>query len=61
MTSVLQEAGRAAVSDGRLYASSYYGTYVFDVAGTTNCGGSPRVCQPLWSDGGSFSGTPAIA
>lgn len=30
--------------------------YTFDASGTTNCSGSPKVCQPLWT-GTTASGT----
>lgn len=43
------------VVDGVVYAQSISapdgaveGVYAFDAAGTTGCGGTPKVCQPLW-------------
>ena len=40
---------------GRLYA--------FDAAGTVNCSGTPKTCDPLWAttDGGSGFSSPAVA
>jgi outer membrane protein assembly factor BamB len=37
--------------------------YAFSAAGTTNCSGTPKVCQPLWTatTPGSVSGAPAVA
>ena len=33
-----------AVANGRVYV----GNAVYDASGTTNCSGTPRVCDPLW-------------
>jgi hypothetical protein len=42
-----------AVGGGRVFAESYAGgdtrLVAFDAAGNTNCGGSPKVCAPLFS------------
>lgn len=39
-----------AVADGRVYVGSIGAKFdAFDAAGTTNCSGTPKVCQPLWS------------
>jgi outer membrane protein assembly factor BamB len=38
-----------AVSNSAVYYPSGSGLDVFDPAGQSNCGGSPRVCRPLWS------------
>lgn len=51
------------VNSGVVYLSSDQGNSdleAFDAKGTTNCSGTPKVCQPLWtaSAGGS---TPAVA
>jgi outer membrane protein assembly factor BamB len=36
--------------------------YAFDAAGVTNCSGTPKVCQPLWTaKTGRIDGTPAVA
>jgi peptidoglycan/xylan/chitin deacetylase (PgdA/CDA1 family) len=42
-----------AVANGVVYVSSYNPQFsnalaAFDAAGTTNCSGSPKTCQPLW-------------
>src|SRR5205823_10141494 len=37
--------GSPAVANGRAYS----GASVFDAAGTTNCSGNPKTCQPLWT------------
>ncbi len=53
------------VSGGVVYVAAYSpeGMFAFDAAGSTNCGGSPRVCSPLWT--GSLLGpgltTPVVA
>ncbi len=59
--------GTPAVVDGVVYvssgANSPSGTlYAFDASGASNCSGSPKTCNPLWSaavDGGGRS--PAVA
>ena len=46
-----------AVANGVVFIGgrgTYAGLNAFDAAGTTNCSGTPKVCQPLWS---SHSGT----
>jgi outer membrane protein assembly factor BamB len=35
--------------------------YAFDAAGIDGCGGSPKVCQPLWRSSGDAGATPAVA
>ncbi len=47
-----------AVANGVVYAGSDRGLYAFDAAGVTNCSGTPKVCQPLWSWNG---GTTIVA
>ena len=37
------------VSGSTLYAASPSTLIAADLGGTTNCGGTPMVCQPLWS------------
>jgi hypothetical protein len=45
----LTEMGSApAVADGKVYVDGN-SVYVFDAAGTTNCAGVPKVCNPLWT------------
>ncbi len=51
------------VANGVVYVSSDMGNHdleAFDANGSTNCAGTPKVCQPLWtaSAGGSI---PAVA
>jgi hypothetical protein len=42
-----------AVAGGMVYASSQDGTlYAYDAAGQSNCTGTPKVCQPLWTASG---------
>jgi outer membrane protein assembly factor BamB len=36
-----------AVANGRLYVGTNDGLFVFDAAGMTNCGGTPKTCAPL--------------
>ena len=40
-----------AVANGVVYIDSPSGPtlYAFDASGTTNCAGTPKVCQPLWT------------
>jgi hypothetical protein len=60
-----------AVASGVLYASPFTGNSTspglaaFDATGTTNCSGSPPVCQPLWTTtpltNFQFFGAPSVA
>jgi hypothetical protein len=59
-----------AVANGVVYVStqatstSSGGLYVFDANGVTNCSGTPKVCQPLWtapSAGDGSSASPIVA
>ena len=52
------------VSGGRVFVGSEDDRlYAFDAAGATNCGETPRTCQPLWTatTGGDIFSTPAVA
>jgi outer membrane protein assembly factor BamB len=51
------------VANGVVYAGSNDGKlYAFDAAGTTNCSGSPKTCQPLWTAAtGGNNPSPAVA
>jgi hypothetical protein len=53
-------SGDVAVLDGVLYFSTGSALEAFDATGNTNCGGTPKVCQPLWSAPGSFK-TPTVS
>jgi outer membrane protein assembly factor BamB len=50
-----EDLSSPTVANGIVYigsGTSIFGTnnlYAFDAAGTTNCSGSPKTCQPLWS------------
>jgi outer membrane protein assembly factor BamB len=51
------------VAGGVLYAGSNDGNvYAFDADGDTNCTGTPKTCQPLWSaaTGAPVTTTPAV-
>jgi outer membrane protein assembly factor BamB len=53
-----------AASDGVLYVASLAGpSYAFDANGLTRCGGTPRVCAPLWTAAGTTGayGSPAVS
>jgi outer membrane protein assembly factor BamB len=55
-----------AVGNGLVYVGARDGNlYAFDAAGTTNCGGSPRVCSPIWAAtttaGVEVASSPAIS
>ncbi len=57
--------GSPTVVNGKVYVGSDDGNlYVFDAAGSTNCSGMVKVCQPLWTGtvapGGRVRSTPAI-
>jgi outer membrane protein assembly factor BamB len=60
-----QLQGSPTVADGVIYVSSRDGElYAYDAAGKTNCGGTPKVCQPLWHSpllGGSLVSSPVVA
>jgi len=49
-----------AVAHGVVYASMSSGLDAFDATGQTNCSGTPKLCQPLWSVSGTF-GMPTVA
>jgi outer membrane protein assembly factor BamB len=55
-----QAVGPPAVADGHVYVgigSHIFGDFgAFDASGTTNCSGTPKVCEPLWTIGFSGSG-----
>ncbi len=36
-------------SNGKLFAAGTNNLIAVDLAGSTNCAGTPKVCQPLWS------------
>jgi outer membrane protein assembly factor BamB len=44
--------GAPAVANGVVYVLTNK-LYAFDAHGVTNCSGSPTVCQPLWTNGGT--------
>jgi outer membrane protein assembly factor BamB len=50
------------VAGGVVYIAEY-GLQAYDAAGVSNCSGSPKVCEPLWTapTGGSAYGSPAVA
>jgi outer membrane protein assembly factor BamB len=53
-----------AVAGGAVYIGSKDGKlYAFDAAGSTNCSGSPKTCQPLWTatTGAGIQASPAVA
>ncbi len=53
-----------AVSGGVVFVGTTGGALdAFDVTGTTNCSGSPRVCSPLWTGttGGSILSSPLVS
>ena len=37
------------MSDGVVFTATAEKVFAFDAAGVTNCGGTPKVCQPLWT------------
>jgi len=37
------------ISDGVVFTATAEKVFAFDAAGVTNCGGTPKVCQPLWT------------
>jgi outer membrane protein assembly factor BamB len=53
--------GAPAIANGVVYVGSDDDhLYAFDVAGTTNCSGTPKTCSPLWkaATGGDVGGGP---
>jgi hypothetical protein len=55
-----------AVANGEVYVNAVghivSETDAFDASGTTNCSGTPKICQPLWEDGTSdFQSSPSVA
>ena len=58
-----------AVANGVVYVGSYFegNLFAFDAAGATNCSGTPKTCQPLWTAPtasrpfGSMFSSPAVA
>jgi eukaryotic-like serine/threonine-protein kinase len=52
-----------SVANGLVYAGSTVASaYAFDASGATNCSGTPKTCQPVWSGatGGTNVGSPAV-
>jgi outer membrane protein assembly factor BamB len=52
------------VSGGKVYVGAEDDKlHVFDASGTTNCTGTPKICEPLWTaaTGGNIFGTPAVS
>jgi outer membrane protein assembly factor BamB len=52
-----------AVANGVVYIGSANGSlYAFDAAGNTNCSGTPKTCNPLWTatTGGAVQSSPTI-
>jgi hypothetical protein len=47
--------GAPTIANGVVYAGSGTNIDAFDAAGSTNCSGTPKVCQPLWVDAGATS------
>ena len=53
----------AVSSNGIVYEGSVDGTlYAYDAAGNTNCSGTPKLCNPLWtaSTGGGIESSPTV-
>jgi outer membrane protein assembly factor BamB len=54
-----------AVDHGAVYiGSDHGGLYAFDAAGSTNCSGTPKICEPLWTAdtaGYATESSPAVA
>jgi outer membrane protein assembly factor BamB len=56
--------GTPAVVGGRVFVGSTAGRlYAFDADGITNCAGTPKICQPLWTSVvvGSIQSSPVVA
>jgi len=52
--------GTPAVSDNVVYGSWGAGRlYAFDAQGTTNCGGAPKTCAPIWRTTVIDTGAPS--
>jgi outer membrane protein assembly factor BamB len=56
-----QAVGAPAVADGKVYVSEAFhitggAMEAFDASGNTNCSGTPKVCEPLWTGGGFPAG-----
>jgi hypothetical protein len=55
-----------AVANGVVYVSanatstSSGGLYAFDANGVTNCSGTPKVCQPLWTASSGEESSPVV-
>jgi outer membrane protein assembly factor BamB len=52
-----------AVASGVVYVGSpNHNLYAFDAGGATNCSGTPKSCNPMWSasTGGAISSSPAV-
>ena len=61
---ISDRASSPAVTGGVVYIGSKDGKlYAFDAAGNTNCSGSPKTCQPLWTatTGAGIQASPAVA
>jgi hypothetical protein len=56
--------GSPAIANGVLYIADST-LYAFDAAGSANCSGTPKVCNPLWTatmpGDGATSSAPAVA
>jgi hypothetical protein len=48
----------ALVINGMVFVHDAANLYVYDATGQTNCSGTPKVCQPLWSATGVGSAAP---
>jgi outer membrane protein assembly factor BamB len=48
-TAAVDVASSPVVSGGVVYVGGTQQLYAFDAAGVRNCGGSPRMCTPLWT------------
>ena len=58
------EVSSPAVANGVVYVGSDdHKLYAFDAAGTRNCSGTPKTCQPLWTatTGNFIGGPPTVA
>jgi putative pyrroloquinoline-quinone-binding quinoprotein len=57
--------GSPAIANGVLYIANGATLYAFDAAGSTNCSGTSKVCDPLWTaampGAGPISSAPAVA
>ena len=60
----LDNVSSPTVYDGKVYVgSTNHDLYAFDAAGSVNCGGAPKTCNPLWygATGGAIHSSPAVA